>query len=343
MQTINLDLSVRSIIPPLHAKQGDVGRKFKAILTDAGVSYSVPPGAAVSVWYSGASGEGNYTDIGADSAVSVSGNEITVELITQMLANYGDGKLCLAINTADGDQIGTWNIPYMVEPLPGMGSAAAQQYFTAFSQAVQNLPYPDVSLSAAGKAADSAAVGAALASKAPAGYGLGEKCVTVSSWDNATKNGFYTCEGWSGYVTAHAGGDISQECFGQMSGKMYKRFRWYCDGSWKEWEWVNPPMTLGEEYRTTERWNGKPVYAKCVDFGALPNVEEKMVYHEIAGVDKIIYASATAWVGNEVMIINSNTYYISDFKAGKNAVAIRTNADMTSWTNCVFTLKYTKN
>ena len=87
MQTINLDLSVRSIIPLLHAKQGDVGRKFKVVLTDNLVAYPVPMGAAVSVWYSGPSGQGNYTDIGADIAVSVSSNEITVELITQMLAN----------------------------------------------------------------------------------------------------------------------------------------------------------------------------------------------------------------------------------------------------------------
>ena len=37
-----------------------------------------------------------------------------------------------------------------------------------------------------------------------------------------------------------------------------------------ETEWLNPPMVAEEEYRTTERWNGKPVYVKMVDFGALP-------------------------------------------------------------------------
>lgn len=30
-------------------------------------------------------------------------------------------------------------------------------------------------------------------------------------------------------------------------------------------EWDNPPMVPGVEYRTTERWNGKPVYATLVD------------------------------------------------------------------------------
>ena len=40
------------------------------------------------------------------------------------------------------------------------------------------------------------------------------------------------------------------------------------DGEWQPWEWVNPPMMAGVEYRTTERWNGKAVYTKLIDFGA---------------------------------------------------------------------------
>ena len=32
-------------------------------------------------------------------------------------------------------------------------------------------------------------------------------------------------------------------------------------------EWFNPPMLLGVEYRTTERYLGKPVYAKIVNCG----------------------------------------------------------------------------
>ena len=34
-------------------------------------------------------------------------------------------------------------------------------------------------------------------------------------------------------------------------------------------EYFNPPMEVGVEYRTTERWNGKPVYTKRLEF-ALP-------------------------------------------------------------------------
>ena len=38
-----------------------------------------------------------------------------------------------------------------------------------------------------------------------------------------------------------------------------------------EVEWANPPMVAGVEYRTTKRHNGKPVYTKLIDFGALSN------------------------------------------------------------------------
>ena len=41
-------------------------------------------------------------------------------------------------------------------------------------------------------------------------------------------------------------------------------------GKWNPWEWINPPMADGVEYRTTKRDNGKPVYVTSVNFGALP-------------------------------------------------------------------------
>ena len=138
MQIINLDMSGKERAPLLHAKQGDVGRRFLVTLTDNGGAYDVPDGAKVSVWYSGASGTGNYTDIGEESAVTVSGNEILVELIAQMLLNPGAGFLCLVLHTSQGEELGCWNIPYYVEARPGMNSAEAQAYFTAFSKAGDN-------------------------------------------------------------------------------------------------------------------------------------------------------------------------------------------------------------
>lgn len=134
MQTINLNINKKTVIHVLCAKQGDVGRKFQVVFTDG-----IPEGVAFSLWYSGTSGEGNYTHIGDVSAFTIDGNVVTVELITQMLTNAGEGLLCLVMSGADGAQLGTWNIPYMVESVPGMGSAAAEQYYTAFSE-LKHLP-----------------------------------------------------------------------------------------------------------------------------------------------------------------------------------------------------------
>ena len=35
-------------------------------------------------------------------------------------------------------------------------------------------------------------------------------------------------------------------------------------------EWYNPPTVVGKEYRTTERFNGKPVYTKLINCGKMP-------------------------------------------------------------------------
>lgn len=47
--------------------------------------------------------------------------------------------------------------------------------------------------------------------------------------------------------------------------------RWSIDGgiSWSEWEYDNPPMHEGIEYRTTQRWMGRPVYTKLINLGTL--------------------------------------------------------------------------
>ena len=190
MQRINLDISVKEEVPFLRAKQGDVGRKFQVVVTDNGAQYLIPTNAVVSVWYSGTSGEGNYTQIAERSAVSVEGNTVTVELIAQMLKNKGGGMLCLVIHSADGNQIGMWNIPYICDPVPGFESAAAEEHFTALSKLVGDIKKTaetfetDTSFSISGAAADAKATGEALAKKAPAEFtyesingGDANKCV----------------------------------------------------------------------------------------------------------------------------------------------------------------------
>ncbi len=247
MQTIHLHIFKKVEIPSLHAKQRDVGRKFKAVITDGSDGYRIPEGVQLSVWYSGTSGEGHYSTIGEErSAFLVEGDTVVVELITQMLAYKGGGVLCLAMNGADGTQIGLWDIPYFVEALPGADSAAAQQHYDAFSElvadameaaaraqdAVETLS-PDKTLSQAGKAADAAAVGTALAGKEPA-----TESTTHPNCYYRTVNG--------------------------------------------EREWLNPPLVAGVEYRTTERYVGLPVYTKIIDIADVTTVNGYVNFGNVA-------------------------------------------------------------
>lgn len=77
-------------------------------------------------------------------------------------------------------------------------------------------------------------------------------------------------------------------------------------GVWQPFEWVNPPMDLGVEYRTTERYLGKPVYVKVVDCGNLPDGTTKEVAHGIADIAIVVYAQAIA--SNSTAAFNGRVY-----------------------------------
>jgi hypothetical protein len=159
MQTIYLDISNKGVIPTVYAKQGDVGRKFAVVFTNSGLPYNVE-NALFSAWYEGDSGEGNYTQIGDKPAFVSSGNKVEVEMISQMLSVAGDGVLCLVL--ANGDQqIGSWNIPYICEAVPGFDSEGATDYYNAFSEIVDAAQKftTDKTLSVSGRPADAAETG----------------------------------------------------------------------------------------------------------------------------------------------------------------------------------------
>lgn len=175
MQTIYLDISNKGVMPRIHAKQGDVGRKFRAVLIDGGYPYNIPESVAFSVWYDGDSGEGNYTHIGDNSAFSIDGNRVDVEIIEQMVSAEGETTACLVLSEENGNQIATWNIEILVESVPGFGSPGATEYYTAFSQTAAQVKRDadravaasskfvlDETLTMSGSAAEASSVGEAL-------------------------------------------------------------------------------------------------------------------------------------------------------------------------------------
>lgn len=142
-----------------------------------------------------------------------------------------------------------------------------------------------------------AGITAAMVGAAPTGFGLGASCQNISDWNNATESGFIqgsvnapTAVSWYGYVVRHATGYVIQVAFTLAYGSAVQQaIRVMYGGTWQPWEYVNPPMSLGNEFRTTERYNGKPVYAKLVDFGAFPNGSNKNVAHATNADQTIIY------------------------------------------------------
>ena len=359
MQTIYIDVSNMLPVPVIYAKKNDVGRRFAAIITDNGVPFDTLKKFEFSVWYEGSSGSGNYTEIGENSAFALSGNKIIVEMITQMLSNAGNGKMSLIMNSPDGSQLGLWNIPYVVEDIPGSNSEEATQYYTAFSRAVEDLPYPDDSLSIVGKAADAAATGRALSEKAPNGFGLGHAFMISENdtFDQHCAPGWYyqsktqtvagiTANYWYFHVSAYGDGGYNcvQEIY-PVTTDNCKIVRYKRGENWGDPEVENPPMTPGVEYRTTRKYDGKNIYTCAVDFGLLPNASSKTIQLQSTPT-KIIFLAGYITSGEVTQMLPAVGYSSSDNTAvlqvrAKNSVAIKTFTDMSAYTALV-TVEYTK-
>lgn len=120
---------------------------------------------------------------------------------------------------------------------------------------------------------------------APAGYGLGENSAKAQSWNGHWSSGFYrerkytpdnptgsadsSFPMWYGITCVESGGNQTNIAFSRNVSNGLTEARRYKEGNtYGEWEYVNPPMLLDVEYRTTERFLGKPVYTKLMDCGA---------------------------------------------------------------------------
>lgn len=145
---------------------------------------------------------------------------------------------------------------------------------------------------------------------APTGYGLGSDSVLLTSKDDLNKikaNGWYywnyndkpanvPITASTSYLQAMrvwttAGSTACQELV-DISGSTYqgcKMQRTMYGSDVYDWEWVNPPMLAGYEYRTTERYMGKPVYIKLVDCDGMPSPNStKEVEHGIQPISHIV-------------------------------------------------------
>ena len=138
---------------------------------------------------------------------------------------------------------------------------------------------------------------------APAGFGLGENGVRitdVAQLDDYSENGWYRCKfpaavGLGNVWFLEGNLRVSRTNDSTWIQELYPLGHFapivrVCEPVWRsEWESVSPPMIIGEEYRTTERWNNKAVFVRLVNCGALPNGSTLTV--EIPGAGTVIRCS----------------------------------------------------
>lgn len=208
-----------------------------------------------------------------------------------------------------------------------------------------------------------------LNGKAPAGYGIGEEYaarVNDTNLDTLKKGGTYyigtgctntppnTDTAWS---TLHVipGRACTQIFIPANDANRAGTFsswiaRIYNDktAAWGAWEWVNPPMILGVEYRTTERYMGKPVYAQLFSVGACSAGSSVNLYKRVGelNTDKIVSYSGYAADCALPYFVEDTTYNImlavQKVKDVFDLAINVTTGTSTSFTECYVTVKYTK-
>lgn len=153
---------------------------------------------------------------------------------------------------------------------------------------------------------------------APAGYGLGETLPYIAKTSESGEFDADTIDK-TGFFAARTNTPTGNWCYGlhvnridnmafqlltsEFSEKEFA-LRKKISGVWQPWEWVNPPMQLGVEYRTIERYLGKPVYVKVVNCGAVPDNTTKTINLNASNVD--VPLSATGYLAR-----TSDTYKFS--------------------------------
>lgn len=144
--------------------------------------------------------------------------------------------------------------------------------------------------------------------------------------DNYTASGWYAFgQGTTFTVSSHTfdsigmrvdsidGGTVLQTIHPNAE-PMVELKRHRINGVWGEWEWVNPPMSTGVEYRTTERFLNKPVYKKLVELGEIYDHENGHswellsdfdIHGETSCIDVVILSEAGNCMTNDRTWIES--------------------------------------
>ena len=101
------------------------------------------------------------------------------------------------------------------------------------------------------------------------------------------------------------------------------------------------------EKPTNKLWiDGKQIYRKVVNFGALPNNDRKTVNHGISSISSWVSVQGVAWESSKNAVplphVDTDNSYSVALWATSTAVIIKTAQDRSSFTSCYVILEYTK-
>lgn len=114
---------------------------------------------------------------------------------------------------------------------------------------------------------------------------------------------------------------------------------------------TDSPIAIGSDtdYSTTEKivgtWiDGKPLYQKTIDCGALPNTAIKTVAHSISGWSKTVNVYGYSTNGSNCIPVQYNSAGNADISVYTDAtyIGIKTMSDVSSYSETYITIQYTK-
>lgn len=99
-----------------------------------------------------------------------------------------------------------------------------------------------------------------------------------------------------------AKGSVWQYVIDEQSGSALRRNTVDGGTTWNSWEWENPPVADGAEYRTAKRHNGKPVHAKRITVAGVPDSATVTIPHELEGIVPVAW-DGIATDGENVLVL----------------------------------------
>ena len=183
-----------------------------------------------------------------------------------------------------------------------------------------------------------AEISTTLQNNDPRNWGL-DLSKSLADANDGTRNGFYAMTTGAanvpfdyGVLLVHNNGNpnyVHQELTRYYDGIKVCRSGSYDDSTsavkWGPWEYVNPPMDVGYEYRTTERRNGLPVYTQFKNLGKIVNGAYGDI--SVTNLDSVVGYEAF-WVNRPLPIIKNSsltdaeTQYLNVYVLNANTIRV---------------------